>query len=135
VYTQVPNSPFTAGGGTKSIAFNPSGSLLAAANYSANTVQVFSVATSGALTQTASVSPGTAPRAVAFSPDGTLLAEANYTSNTLKLYSVSTGRSRASTQAAARTRWPSAPTVNTSHSPPTAPTRYRCGKWRRVAAA
>jgi 6-phosphogluconolactonase (cycloisomerase 2 family) len=91
VFTQVPNSPFTAGAGTKSISFNPSGSLLAAANYSANTVQVFSVAASGALTQTASVAPGTAPRAVAFSPDGTLLAEANYSSNTLKLYSVSTG--------------------------------------------
>ena len=92
--TQVSGSPFTTGNGPGSVAFSPSGRLLATANtgagapgFTGNTVSVFSVASGGALTQV-SGSPfttGNVPIAVAFSPGG-LLATANFNDDTVSLF-------------------------------------------------
>ena len=62
-----------------SVAFSPSGGLLATANSGAGSVSVFSVAADGALTPvgTTSTGLGSGPISVAFSPSGGLLATAN----------------------------------------------------------
>jgi hypothetical protein len=59
-----------------SVAFSPSGALLAAANTSTDTVSMFSVASSGTLTAVSGspVSLGAQPTSVVFSPGGELLA-------------------------------------------------------------
>jgi hypothetical protein len=93
--TPVSGSPFTTGVGLMSVAFSPSGRLLAAANAGdkgvGSTVSVFSVNVStGALTPV-SGSPfatGAGPVSVAFSPSGGLLAAANGTANTVSVFSV-----------------------------------------------
>jgi hypothetical protein len=88
--TPVSGSPFATGAGADSVAFSPSGGLLAIANYNGRTVSVFSVGSAGALTQV-SGSPfmtGVTPQSVAFSPSGGLLATANYIDNTVSVFSV-----------------------------------------------
>lgn len=81
VLTQVPGSPVSVGSNPASVAFSPSGRLLAAANNADNTVSVFSVAPDGTGQLSAVVgSPfgtGPGPVSVAFSPSGGLLAVAN----------------------------------------------------------
>ena len=95
--TQVSGSPFPdgAGGGgfPVALAFNPSGTLLAVANNSANSVSVYSVnASTGALTPVAG-SPfptfsndpsadSSAPVSLAFNPTGSILAVANHGNET-----------------------------------------------------
>jgi hypothetical protein len=78
--TQVPGSPFPTGGlETTSIAFSPSGTLLATDNYGSYNISLFSVAGSGALTQVpGSPFPSGFPAtSLAFSPNSTLLATTN----------------------------------------------------------
>ena len=91
-FTQVSGSPFSTGAGTipRSVAFSPSGGLLATANPGTNTVSVFSVESNGALSQV-SGSPfgtGAAPVSVAFSPSGGLLAAADAGDNTVSVFAV-----------------------------------------------
>jgi hypothetical protein len=92
--TQVEGSPFAAGAFPWSVAFSPSGTLLAVADQGANgpgAVSVFSVSSAGVLTQVAG-SPVTAvpnPQSVAFSPSGRLLAVAHGGSRTVSVFSVS----------------------------------------------
>ncbi len=94
--TAVSGSPFTTGSGPASVAFSPSGTLLATGNtgligfpgLTGNTVSVFSVASDGALTQV-SGSPfttGNGPESVAFSPSGGLLAAANNVDSTVSVF-------------------------------------------------
>ena len=81
--TQAGSVGSTAGiSGPFSVAFSPSGTLLAVANQGASTVEVFTVSSSGVISSAAAGSVGTAagidaPVSVAFSPSGTLLAVAN----------------------------------------------------------
>ena len=95
-FTPVAGSPFTtgpAGLNPTSVAFSPSGGLLATANSTDGTVSVFSVAAGGALTVVGT--PPTEPEApdsVAFSPSGGLLATANHTNpGTVSVFSVAAG--------------------------------------------
>jgi len=82
------------GVGPYSVAFSPSGGLLATANYDSDTLSLFTVAaTSGQLTpvtQTvaANADTGSGPVSVAFSPNWGLLATANYDSDTVSLFTV-----------------------------------------------
>ena len=73
-----------------SVAFSPSGGLLATANFGANTVSVFTVnQTTGALKLSGSpYSVGSGPESAIFSPSGGLLAVANTNSNSVSIYSV-----------------------------------------------
>jgi hypothetical protein len=89
-FTQVAGSPFTAGRGADSVAFSPSGRLLATANGGDDTVSVFSVAQSGALIEV-SGSPFKAdggPSSLAFDPSGSFLAVTNESANTVSMFSV-----------------------------------------------
>jgi 6-phosphogluconolactonase (cycloisomerase 2 family) len=77
-----------------SVAFSPSGTLLAVANYGASTVEVFTVDSSGVISSAAAGSVGSTaginePYSVAFSPSGTLLAVANYSASTVEVFAVS----------------------------------------------
>ena len=97
--TQVPGSPFTTGNALNllgssvaSVAFSPSGALLATAIDGGGTVSVFSVGRGGALTKLpgSPFTTGASP-SVAFSPSGALLATANYGDDTVSVFSVGTG--------------------------------------------
>jgi 6-phosphogluconolactonase len=92
-YSQVAGSPFTAGSQPWSVAFSPSGGLLADANKASNTVSMFSVASGGALTAVTGspFATGSQPFSVAFSPSGGLLATANRASNTVSVFAVGSG--------------------------------------------
>jgi adhesin/invasin len=87
------------GSGPFSVAFSPNGELLATANYTANTVSVFTVDSTGQLTpvtqtSTTNADTGSEPFSATFSPSGGLLAVANYLSNTVSMFTVdeSTGQ-------------------------------------------
>lgn len=90
--TPVSGSPFKASEAPASIAFNPSGTLLATANAD-STVSLFTVGSGGALTQVPSspfnVGSGTAPISVAFNHQGTLLATADQGSGQYSVFGVS----------------------------------------------
>ncbi len=98
--TEISGSPFAAGPGFPfSIAFNPSGTLLATADAIKSptgpigAISMFSVGAGGALTQI-SGSPfatGRFPFSVAFSPGGGLLATANQADSTVSVFSVGAG--------------------------------------------
>ena len=82
------------GTGPFSVAFSPSGTLLATANYTAGTVSLFTLdPTSGQLTpvtQTTATNAdtGSEPNSVTFSPNGGLLAVADYLSDTVTVFTV-----------------------------------------------
>ncbi len=82
------------GAGPFSVAFSPSGTLLATANYTAGTVSLFTVDPStgqlSPVTQTTATNAdtGSEPNSVTFSPNGGLLAVADYLSNTVSLFTV-----------------------------------------------
>ncbi len=91
-FRPVAGSPFPAGSQPDALAFSPNGKLLATADSGWNTVEVFSVSSSGALTPVTGppTSTGSTPSSVAFSPDGRLLAVANSLDNTISIFSVAT---------------------------------------------
>jgi 6-phosphogluconolactonase len=93
VLTPVVGSPFATGSASDpiSVAFSPSGALLAAANDSENTVSMFSVSASGALSAVAGspFATGNVPTSAAFSPNGQLLAVTNIGDGTVSVFSVS----------------------------------------------
>jgi len=72
------------------VTFNPTGGMLAVANYSDSTVSMFSVNDgTGALTALGSPTPtGQGPIGVAFDPTGRLLAIPNFNDSTLSLFAV-----------------------------------------------
>jgi 6-phosphogluconolactonase len=87
----VAGSPFTTGSAPTSVAFSPSGGLLATANLDGDSVSLFSVnETSGAVTPVAGspVPAGYAPSTVAFSPSGGLLGTVNAGDSTVSVFSV-----------------------------------------------
>jgi len=93
VLTEVPGSPFGTGSNPESVAFSPSGKLLATANYSAGSISVFSVGAGGVLTEVPG-SPfivGSLPESVAFSPNGALLAIQSFNSKSVSVFSVGAG--------------------------------------------
>ena len=89
-FTAVAGSPFATGVGPASVAFSPSGGLLATANSTDGTVSVFSVAADGALNAVGTPVPTHArlPVSVAFSPSGGLLATANSGPGSVSVFSV-----------------------------------------------
>ena len=90
VFRQASGSPFSSGAGVFTVAFSPSGGLLAAANFGANTVSVFTVnQTTGGLTLSGSpYSVGSGPESAIFSPSGGLLAVGNTNSNSVSMFAV-----------------------------------------------
>jgi WD40 repeat protein len=97
---QVNGSPFQAGKGTESVAFNPSGTLVAASNEGddvadQSTVSVYSIASGNAVSevQGSPFATGYGPYDVAFSPDGSLLvtADALQGGGAVSVFSVGSG--------------------------------------------
>ncbi len=90
-FTPVAGSPFATGSFPRSVAFSPSGGLLATANQGDTTVSVFAVSSAGALTPVVGspFSTGADPVSVAFSPSGGLLAIANGGDRTVSVFAVS----------------------------------------------
>ncbi len=88
-FSQVAGSPF-ATTGPGSVAFSPTGGLLAVANDADNTVSMFSVSSGGALTAVpgSPFTTGGYPEQAAFSPTGGLLAVADESDNTVSVFSV-----------------------------------------------
>jgi WD40 repeat protein len=93
--TAVAGSPFTTGTSNTiaySVAFHPSGKMLASANNAGgsamSSVTVFTVQSSGALTPSTGGWTGKDTTSVAFSPDGRWLAASNYGDNSVSLFSV-----------------------------------------------
>lgn len=87
---QVAGSPFTTGSNPASVAFSPSGELLATADSRDNTVSVFTVDSDGAL-EAVPGSPlrtGGYPLSVAFGRSGGLVATANNRDSTVSVFSV-----------------------------------------------
>jgi DNA-binding beta-propeller fold protein YncE len=86
-------SPFAALAGPFSVAFSPTGGLLAVADSNANEVNMYSVSLVGGLSGVAAAHTGGDPLSVAFSPSGGLLATTDYADNNVSLFSVaSTGQ-------------------------------------------
>jgi 6-phosphogluconolactonase (cycloisomerase 2 family) len=98
--SEVSGSPFAAGTGTESVAFNPSGTLLAASNEggdvpSASTVSLYSIGTDDSVSQVTGspFATGYAPYDVAFSPNGRLLvtADSKQGQGAVSVFSVGSG--------------------------------------------
>ena len=97
MFIELPGSPVSTGYRAGSVAFNPSGSLMAVTSYShggsqtpnpPGSVMVYSVGPAGATTQVGSAATGVGPYQVKFSPDGSLLALINAADNTVQTYTV-----------------------------------------------
>jgi DNA-binding beta-propeller fold protein YncE len=94
VLNPVVGSPFATGASADpfSVAFSPSGALLASANDADGTVSVLSVSASGELTAVGSPSAtGVSPVSVSFNASGDLLAVSNYFDSTVSVFSVAAG--------------------------------------------
>jgi 6-phosphogluconolactonase len=90
---QVAGSPFPTGSTPKSVAFSPSGQLLATANYGDDTVSMFTVnQTTGALAEVLGspfpTGAGSEPYGVAFSSSGGLLAVTDAGVSTVSVFAV-----------------------------------------------
>jgi 6-phosphogluconolactonase (cycloisomerase 2 family) len=92
--TQTPASNAATGPNPYSVAFSPTGNLLAVTNYNTATLSIFTVDQStGSLTPVVQDQPsntitGGEPDAVAFSPDGSWLATSNAYSGNISIFSV-----------------------------------------------
>jgi DNA-binding beta-propeller fold protein YncE len=87
-FTPAPGSPFATGASPRSVAFDPSGRLLAATNGDDDSVSVFTVAASGALTPAGASPTAQVPVSVAFSPSGRLLATADAGAGAVSVFAV-----------------------------------------------
>jgi 6-phosphogluconolactonase (cycloisomerase 2 family) len=95
----VAGSPFKTGAaaGASALAATPDGQFLMAANSGANTVSVFSVATSGALTLTSQFPTANTPDQARVSPDGRFLAVAEpWNNSVVEMFSIAADGSLAS---------------------------------------
>jgi DNA-binding beta-propeller fold protein YncE len=90
-YVQVSGSPFTVGGGIDALAFSPTGSTLATADYGSGQVESSAFnGTTGALSPVpgSPFSSGRGTDSVAFSPNGQLLAAANLRDDSVAVFTV-----------------------------------------------
>ena len=92
--TQSPASNATTGTSPSSVAFHPSGGLIAVTNLADNSVSIFMVdPTTGLLTPVtqspaSNATTGTSPSSVAFSPSGGLIAVTNLGDNSVSMFKV-----------------------------------------------
>jgi 6-phosphogluconolactonase len=90
VLTQLSGSPISAGAGVGALAIHPSGKYLYAANSVTNNLSVYTIASTGALTElTPRTSAGTSPTLLAIDSAGSFLYVSNSGSFDLSVYSIS----------------------------------------------
>jgi 6-phosphogluconolactonase (cycloisomerase 2 family) len=89
ILTQLTGSPVTAGSAVGSIVMHPSGKFLYAANAGANSVSLFTISSTGALTEvTPASTTGSAPTVLTMDTAGTFLYVGNAGSNSLSVFSI-----------------------------------------------
>lgn len=101
--TAEPAADTGTGTSPESVAFNPSGTLMATANAGQGTVSLFTVAGDVATPLGSPLAAGELPDSVAFSPSGGLLAAANAESGSISVYSVGPPSATITTPAAGGT--------------------------------
>jgi 6-phosphogluconolactonase len=90
-WNPIAGSPFASGAGPTSVAYNPTGTVLASTNGGGASFSMFTAAASGALTPVVGspfATDGT-PRWVSWHPDGAVIAVTNFTGHTVKMFTVS----------------------------------------------
>jgi len=91
--TPLASSPFSAGQGVQSLALHPSGKFLYAANSSQDNISLFTIASTGAITEITTTPAGTTPAVLVMDPTGSYLYVINAESQDLWVYSISTSSS------------------------------------------
>ena len=88
VLTQLAGSPFTAGLGVESLVLHPSKKYMYAANSGQNNVSLFTLSTTGAITEGTRTNTGTAPTVMVMDSAGTFLYVGNSGSYDISVFSI-----------------------------------------------
>lgn len=92
ILTALSGSPITAGTGVQSVAIHPSNKFLYAANSGSSDISLFTIASSGALTEvTPRTLAGVAPTLLAMDSAGSFLYVANSGTNNISVFSIDSG--------------------------------------------
>jgi 6-phosphogluconolactonase (cycloisomerase 2 family) len=92
VLTQLAGSPVTAGLGVEALVLHPSKKFLYAANSGANNISLFTISSTGAITEvTPRVDAGTAPTVMVMDAGGKYLYVGNSASNDISVFSIDSG--------------------------------------------
>jgi 6-phosphogluconolactonase (cycloisomerase 2 family) len=94
VLTQLSGSPISAGAGVEALAIHPSGKYLYAANSATNNLALYTISSTGGLTEGTLTSAGTSPTRLAMDSAGSFLYVSNSGSFDISVYSInsSTGQ-------------------------------------------
>ena len=96
--TQLSGSPITAGSAVEALALHPSGKYLYAANSGSNNISLYTVSSTGGLTEvTPRVAAGTSPTLLAMDKAGSFLYAANSGSNDISVYSINSSNGQLTT--------------------------------------
>ena len=91
VLNQLSGSPITAGAAVESLALHPSGKYLYAANSGSNTISLYTISSTGGLTEKTPNQPaGTSPTLLVMDPSGNFLYVANSLSNDISVLAIGT---------------------------------------------
>ena len=89
VLTQLSGSPISAGSAVQSLALHPTGKYLYAANSGANNVSLYTISSTGALTEkTPRMNTGTSPTLLIMDPSGSFLYVGNALSADISVFSI-----------------------------------------------
>jgi 6-phosphogluconolactonase (cycloisomerase 2 family) len=89
VLTQLSGSPISAGQGVEALVLHPSGKFLYAANSGSNNISLYTISSTGGLTEvTPRATTGTSPTLMVMDSGGTFLYVANSGSNDISVFSV-----------------------------------------------
>ena len=89
-FSSVSGSPFAAGVNPESVAVNPAGTFAFVANFGSDTISVYAITSTGALTPVGTPVPtGVNPFGMMINTEGTFLYVANYGSSSVSAYSIS----------------------------------------------
>jgi 6-phosphogluconolactonase (cycloisomerase 2 family) len=88
VLTQLAGSPFTAGLGVESLVLHPSKKFMYAANSGQNNISLFTLSTSGPITEGTRTTTGTSPTVMVMDSSGTYLYVGNSASFDISVFSI-----------------------------------------------
>jgi len=91
VLNQLSGSPISAGSAVESLAIHPSGKYLYAANSGNNNISLYTISSTGGLTEVKAQLTGTTPTLLVMDPSGSFLYAANSLSNDISVFSIGTG--------------------------------------------
>ena len=91
VLNQLSGSPISAGSAVESLAIDPTGKYLYAANSGNNNISLYTISSTGGLTEVKAQLTGTTPTLLVMDPSGSFLYAANSLSNDISAFSIGTG--------------------------------------------